>query len=226
MPVFKHSLGIISRMQFDWQNIDTVLLDMDGTLLDLHFDSHFWLDYMPKIWASRNGYVLEDAQLKLKSMLDQHVGTLNWYCVDFWADALELDIMQLKGQVAYKISYRPTAEKFLQRCQQQCNDVRMVTNAHRKVLELKIRETGIDRYFDQLWCSHELGHPKENVQFWHRLYDDKSFDPQRTLFIDDSEAVLESAARHGIKHIYSIAKPDSSMDRKAPSRFEMLEKLA
>src|SRR5690606_507131 len=25
-----------------WNQIDTVLLDMDGTLLDLHFDNHFW----------------------------------------------------------------------------------------------------------------------------------------------------------------------------------------
>ena len=24
-----------------WDEIDTVLLDMDGTLLDLHFDNHF-----------------------------------------------------------------------------------------------------------------------------------------------------------------------------------------
>jgi putative hydrolase of the HAD superfamily len=213
-------------MQFDWQNIDTVLLDMDGTLLDLHFDSHFWLDYMPRIWASRHGFMFEDARMKLMSMLDQHAGTLNWYCVDYWSDALGLDIMELKGQVAHKIAYRPTAETFLRRCQQECNDVRMVTNAHRKVLELKILKTNIDQYFDQLLCSHELDHPKENAEFWQRLHQNKAFDPQRTLFIDDSEAVLESAARHGIKHIYSIAKPDSSMTRKSPSRFPMLEGLA
>ena len=213
-------------MQFDWNNIDTVLLDMDGTLLDLHFDSHFWLEYMPSVWASKNGLMFEDARIKLMSMLDQHAGTLNWYCVDYWSDALGVDIMQLKGQVAHKIGYRPTAKAFLERCQQECNDVRMVTNAHRKVLELKILKTGIDQYFDQLHCSHELDHPKEDAQFWHRLNDNKAFDPQRTLFIDDNETVLESAERHGIKHIYSIAAPDSTMKRKTASRFEMLERLA
>ena len=213
-------------MQFDWNNIDTVLLDMDGTLLDLHFDSHFWLEYMPRIWATQNGFMLEDARNKLFAMLDQHAGTLNWYCVDFWSHTLDLDIMALKGQVAHKIGYRPTAEAFLQRCQQESNDVRMVTNAHRKVLDLKIKKTNIDQYFNQLLCSHELDHPKEDAEFWHRLHRNKAFEPQRTLFIDDSEAVLESAARHGIKHIYSIAKPDSSMHRKTPSRFPMLEDLA
>jgi len=213
-------------MQFDWKNIDTVLLDMDGTLLDLHFDSHFWLDYMPRVWATRNGYELEDARIKLMSMLDQHYGTLNWYCVDFWSDALGLNIMQLKNQIAHKIAYRPTAEEFLKRCQQECNDVRMVTNAHRKTLELKIAKTGIDKYFNQLLCSHELEYPKENSEFWHRLNENKSFDPQRTLFIDDNEVVLESAKGHGIRHIYSIAKPDSSATRKSPSQFPMLEKMA
>ncbi len=213
-------------MQFDWQNIDTVLLDMDGTLLDLHFDSYFWLEYMPSVWAARNGFMIEEAKAKLMDMLNHHAGTLNWYCVNFWSDALGLDIMELKGQVAHKIAWRPTAEDFLKRCQKECNDVRMVTNAHRKVLDLKIVKTGIDQYFDQLLCSHELDHPKEDSQFWHRLNDATPFNPERTLFIDDSEAVLESADRHGIKYIYSIAQPDSVMTRRSASRFEMLERLA
>ena len=24
--------------------VDTILLDMDGTLLDLHYDNHFWME--------------------------------------------------------------------------------------------------------------------------------------------------------------------------------------
>src|SRR5688572_6670841 len=32
----------------DWNAVDTVLLDMDGTLLDLHFDNYFWLTHLPK----------------------------------------------------------------------------------------------------------------------------------------------------------------------------------
>ena len=167
--------------------------------------------------------MIEEAKAKLMDMLNHHAGTLNWYCVNFWSDALGLDIMELKGQVAHKIAWRPTAEDFLKRCQKECNDVRMVTNAHRKVLDLKIVKTGIDQYFDQLLCSHELDHPKEDSQFWHRLNDATPFNPERTLFIDDSEAVLESADRHGIKYIYSIAQPDSVMTRRSASRFEMLE---
>ncbi|MCP4043692.1 MAG: haloacid dehalogenase, partial [Gammaproteobacteria bacterium] len=31
----------------NWNSIHTVLLDMDGTLLDLHFDNQFWLEHVP-----------------------------------------------------------------------------------------------------------------------------------------------------------------------------------
>ena len=45
----------------DWQSIDDVLLDMDGTLLDLHYDATFWLkksavNCRRYYWGLRNQY--------------------------------------------------------------------------------------------------------------------------------------------------------------------------
>lgn len=210
-------------MQIDWRNIDTVLLDMDGTLLDLHFDNHFWQEHVPAVWAENNGMDLAEAKDRLAPMYRQHSGTLNWYCVDFWSDQLGLDIMQHKAEVAHKIAYRPKAEQFLQRCKSESDDVRLVTNAHRKVLTLKIKHTKLDQYFHDMLCSHELDHPKEQSQFWDNLHARQAFDPDRTLFLDDSESVLEAADAYGIGHVYSIAKPDSQCERSVPSRFRMIE---
>lgn len=212
-------------MQYDWKNIDTVLLDMDGTLLDLHFDTYFWREYLPLVFAKRQNLALEDALRKINQLMAEHDGTLNWYCVDFWSRSLGLDVMQIKAEVSHKIKYRPSAQAFLKRCQQECSDVRMVTNAHRKILDLKIARTGIDQYFDQLLCSHELNHPKEDIQFWECLNQNKPFNPSRTLFIDDNETVLKCAEQYGIKHLYSIAEPDSQEQRMTPSQFSMLVDL-
>ncbi len=212
-------------MQIDWSNIDTVLLDMDGTLLDLHFDNHFWQTYMPKVYAEKNGITLDQTWDILKPMFVGWAGQLEWYCVDHWSNVLELDIMALKRDVAGKIAYRPNAEAFLLKCQQETNDVRMVTNGHRKVLELKMEFTDIHKYFDHLVCSHELDHPKEEQAFWQRLQVSSPFDPDRTLFIDDNETVLVSAADYGIKHLYSIKQPDSVKPRDFVSAFPMIEEF-
>ena len=213
-------------MQIKWSEIDTVLLDMDGTLLELHFDNHFWQEHIPRIWGEQRGMSAQDAKSHLVPLFEQHAGTLNWYCVDFWSDQLGVDIMHHKQEVAHKIAYRPSAQSFLQRCQDESDDVRLITNAHRKVLNLKIAHTKLDQYFHDMVCSHELSHPKEHEGFWHQLQNKKAFDPDRTLFLDDSEAVLEAADRYGIKHVYSIAQPDLSSERAMPSRFFMLDQLA
>lgn len=210
-------------MKIDWQNIDTVLLDMDGTLLDLHFDSYFWLQHLPQVYAQKKNITVDQANAHLKPIFIENEKTLNWYSVPFWSQTLGFDIMQHKADVAHNIAYRPNAQAFLEQCRQNSGDLRMVTNGHRQVLDLKIQYTQIDQYFDQLICSHELSYPKEHLSFWEKLQNMRAFDPQRTLFIDDSEYVLDIAAQYGIAHIYSIAQPDSSRERLEPSKFPMIE---
>ena len=45
----------------DWSQIDTVLLDMDGTLLDLRFDNHFWLELVPRRFAEMHGISVRES---------------------------------------------------------------------------------------------------------------------------------------------------------------------
>lgn len=197
-----------------WQQVRTVLLDMDGTLLDLHFDNHFWLEHMPRRYAEYHGLEQEAARAQLTAHYQRHSGTLNWYCLDFWSSELALDIVQLKQEVAHLIAVRPDVPAFLQALRTSGRRVVMVTNAHPKSLDLKMRETGIDAYFDALISSHQVGLPKEHADFWQALQAIEPFDAAHTLFVDDSLPVLNSARAYGIAQLLAVCNPDSRQPRK------------
>jgi len=130
--------------------------------------------------------------------------------------------MRHKREVANKINYRPNAEQFLTACREKVSDLRLITNGHREVLKLKIERTQIDKYFDVMLCSHELNAPKEDQKFWANLQAEQSFEPSRTLFIDDSETVLDSASKYGIVNLLSIESPDSCNKRTIDSKYPMI----
>lgn len=197
----------------DWNNIDTVMLDMDGTLLDLHFDNYFWLEHLPKRYAEIHQVDFATATQRLHDHINEHEGTLQWYCLEFWSDALKVDIRSLKTEIKHKIQIRPHVKEFLTRLRQQRKKCLLVTNAHPQSLSLKIEVTAIDQYLDIIISSHEFKYPKEDQAFWHALQEREQFDPQRTLFVDDTVRVLKSAEQFGIKYLLGIHQPDSKKQR-------------
>lgn len=206
-------------MLLDWSSIDTVLLDMDGTLLDLHFDNYFWQNLLPERFAELNRQTCDEARRKLAERFDSERGNLNWYCVDYWSRELNLDIAALKKEIAHMVSLRPFVHEFLQALKDSGREVWLVTNAHRKSLHIKMQHTDIDHYFDKLIVSHEHGAPKEEQKFWHALHALHPFDPARTLFVDDTASVLRSAQQFGIAHLLTLLQPDSQQAKRLHSDF-------
>jgi 5'-nucleotidase len=198
----------------NWDLIDTVMLDMDGTLLDLHFDNYFWLDHLPQRYAQIHHVDLATAHKKLQADIRQYEGTLQWYCLEFWSNALAVDIANLKAEIKHKIQIRPHVGEFLQRLRACGKKVLLVTNAHPQSLSLKLQVTQIDQWLDVIISSHEFNEPKESQKFWHELQAREQFDPQRTLFIDDTARILDSAKTFGIKHLLGIHQPDSQQTRR------------
>ncbi|RLA20778.1 MAG: GMP/IMP nucleotidase [Gammaproteobacteria bacterium] len=198
----------------DWDAVETVFLDMDGTLLDLNFDNHFWCEFVPQRYAEMKKITLTEAKRELVPRFKEMEGRIEWYCLDHWSRELELDIAGLKSEISGLIAVLPHVVEFLEKVRMRGKRLVLVTNAHRDSLGLKMEKTALNRFFDRIICAHDFGIPKENVSFWHRLNEVEPFQPEMTVMVDDSMAVLRSAAQYGIRNCIAILKPDS----KQPSR--------
>jgi putative hydrolase of the HAD superfamily len=209
----------------DWSAIDTVLLDMDGTLLDLGYDKHFWGEYLPRRFAASRGIPLEEAHRLLRPIFESSAGTLDWYCVNYWSRELSLDIVALKRATRHEIDWLPEARPFLARLKSSGRRIVLVTNAHPDILAIKDAHLGIRRRFDAVYTSHDFGEPKESAAFWPMLAAREPFDCKRTLFVDDNAAVLGAARDHGIRWVYAVRRPVRRMPVRAANGFPGVESV-
>lgn len=207
----------------DWSAIDTVLLDMDGTILDLKFDHYFWLDLVPARYAAANGLPLDEAKARLRPLYKAKEGTLDWYCIDYWTGALELDVAALKREAREQVEWLPHAEAFVRRVRARRKRLALVTNAHPETLAVKDEQLDFRGHFDAVYSSHPFGAPKESTEFWRVFAAAEKFDSTRTLFVDDSMPVLRAARAHGVRWVYAIARPDSSQPRREQSEFPSVD---
>tara|TARA_B110000444_G_scaffold261189_1_gene311675 strand:- start:262 stop:1365 length:1104 start_codon:yes stop_codon:yes gene_type:complete len=209
MKKYKENQISSNNRNFKWADIDTVLLDMDGTLLDLHFDNFFWLNHLPKRYSEIHSISISNANEYIKQLTNQIKGTLNWYSTEYWSEKLDVNIYQLKKEISHLIKVRPFVLEFLEQLKSSEKKRILITNAHPESLKLKIKSTNIDKELDTIYTSHEFKHPKESQEFWVALAERTKFDPKKTLFIDDSPTILMAAEHFGIKYILGVNKPDS-----------------
>jgi len=189
----------IQQKMIPFNEIKTVLLDMDGTILDKYYDDYFWEIYVPQKYAEKEGISFEEAQKILFSMYKAEEGTLNWTDINFWSKKTGLNIFELKKEVEHLIAPHPDAEEFLKAVSSNGKEVYLVTNAHNKVMELKLKKTGFHKYFHATFTAFDIGYPKENIEFWKRLKEKVSFEPEHSIFIDDTEEILHTAKLSGIR---------------------------
>lgn len=185
---------------------------MDGTILDLQFDNFFWQRHIPLVFAQKNNVPIEEAERQILTLYKEKEGTLDWYCIDYWSQQLGIDISEQKLASQSRIEFRPGAMAFLDALSKEAaKRVVLLTNAHPKTLSIKAERLALASYFDALVSSHELGFPKENDAFWPAAQAKLGFKRSRSVFIDDSIAVLNCAQRFGIAHVWGIAQPDSQL---------------
>lgn len=202
------------------------MLDMDGTVLDLAFDNYVWKELVPEEYAQNMGISKGDAREFLFSKYRSIQGQLDWYCLDHWNEKLGLDILTIHRNVNERIGYLPGARKFLETVSKRDIRLLLVTNSHQDTLAIKTEVTGIADFFDHVYTAHDVGYAKENQSFWQALQETESFDPERTLFVDDTIPVLRSAHQFGVQMLLTVTRPDTTAPAKDESEFAGVEGVA
>jgi putative hydrolase of the HAD superfamily len=193
-----------------WSRIDSVLLDLDGTLLDLGYDNHFWNVMVPEVWGRERGLDLATAQQRLRPVFQARQGTLDWYCIDYWSRELGLDIPAMKVADAHRVRWLPGAPEFLARVRALGKRLVLLTNAHPMTLAIKDSRVQVVRHFDASFSSHVFGAPKEDARFWRGLATVEPYVAGRSLFVDDSLPVLRAARAAGIGTLFVVRHPDTT----------------
>lgn len=209
-----------------WNEIETVFLDMDGTLLDLAFDNYFWLEHVPSHYGRQRSIDFEQAKKLLKQKYDSKRGTLQWYCTDYWSETLNLDIADLKREISHRVEVFPGVPEFLQGLRHAQKRVVLLTNAHMDSVSIKFETSGLGIYMDRVISSHELGYAKEEAAFWPALVEHEPHSLDATLLIDDNLHVLDAAKRHGLKHLLSVKKPDTTLPAQSTREYDAIGDFA
>ncbi len=189
---------------------ETLMLDMDGTVLDLAYDNYVWKELVPEHYAEAKGISIDVARSRLYAKYQAIQGDIQWYCLDHWSERLGLDVLELHRGVNHRIDYLPGAKDFLHALREHHVRVLLVTNSHPDTLALKDEVTGLAEYFDAIYTSHQFGYAKERQEFWHALQEAEGFRMESTLFVDDNQTVLKSADAYGLEMLVEINHPDTS----------------
>lgn len=210
----------------DWTKIEWVILDMDGTVLDLAYDNYFWRELVPQRYADKNALTLEQARAILTPKFAAIAHTLPWYCTDYWSETTGLNLAALKGESRERIRVLPGAVDFLRAVRASGKKLWLATNAHRDSWQLKLAHTGLRELFDVVICSHDYGAPKEDARFWAAMQQQHPYDKSRALFVDDSPPVLRAAQAHQLGWVIAIRHPDTTAPAREVSEFAAVDALA
>lgn len=195
----------------DWDDVDDVLLDMDGTLLDRHFDNFFFEEELPRRYAALHGLSFDVSRDRLMAMYRSVEGQLAWTDLHYWTERVGIDVVAMHKELDHMIGFLPGAEEFLLHLRQLGKRMTIVTNAHKAGVSVKAAKTGLDRYVDRIVDAFEVGYLKMRPEYWPACCRLVGFDAKRSLYIDDDESCLAAARQFGISQIVHSAKSSSQL---------------
>ncbi|MDR0476320.1 MAG: HAD hydrolase-like protein [Desulfobulbaceae bacterium] len=205
--------------------LDHLLLDLDGTLLDAHFDDYFWEECLPDIVARRDGITPAAARGRLLALYNETRFSLRWADVDYWSQRLGVDIVALKRRQSHLIRLHPGAGEFLRRAQESGWRLHLVTDAHPKTLTIKFEKVDIRGFFDTIICAEDVGAAKTEPGFWRSL-PAMGYNLDHCLLVDDNLAALRQAFKAGVAACIQITRPNSRRENKVKAEFFAVASVA
>jgi putative hydrolase of the HAD superfamily len=220
-----HDASRMTYRSVDWTQIDDVLLDMDGTLLDRHFDNFFFEEALPRRYADLHRLPFEEARNCLMAMYRSVEQELAWTDLHYWTGRVGIDVVAMHRELAHMIAFLPGAERFLSAMKEQGRRVTILTNAHRAGVNIKSEKTGLDRMVHRIVDAFEVGYLKMRPEYWPACRRLVGFDPVRSLYIDDDEHCLTAASRFGLAYLFHSAKSSSQLPPAFSVAFRSIEQL-
>jgi putative hydrolase of the HAD superfamily len=201
----------MGQRMLNWDQIDDVLLDMDGTLLDRHFDNFFFEEELPRRYAAMHRLSFETSRERLMAMYRSVEGELAWTDLEYWSGRVGIDVVAMHQELQHMIGFLPGAEEFLKTVRARGKRIIVLTNAHHTGVAVKSGKTGLDRYVDRIVDAFEVGYLKMRPEYWPACRKLVGFDPGRSLYVDDDESCLTAAKQYGIAQVIHSAKSSSQL---------------
>jgi putative hydrolase of the HAD superfamily len=204
------------------------LIDLDGVILDTSYDNYFWQKYIPRVYAQKQAIDEKDAISVTHTLFNYKKKTKDWYDVVYWSNLLDIDIIheKKKSENMSLIKLHEGSLDVLERLRNLNKKLFLVTNAHRKTLEIKLSKFNLSKYFDKLICSHELGYVKEDIQFWHLLRNKLQIDYNDSVLIEDTFDNIKSAYHAGVSNFIYINNEKKDLGKIKPLILGSLSELA
>ena len=207
--------------------IKNFLLDLDGVILNISYDNFFWQKHIPNIYSDIHNISYAEGKAVTTQLFNLKRKTKDWYDIDYWSNMLSIDIKKEKEKKENLalISFIEGSEQFLVKLKEHGRKAYLVTNAHRKTLNVKLKKHSLGDYFEEMICSHELGYIKEDIQFWHILKKKLNLVFKKTILIEDSPDNLKAAHSAGLENLIYVGDNASSMKTIKPIVIQSLSDL-
>ncbi len=191
------------------KDIECLLVDMDGVILDNTYDNNFWQNQIPNVLSKKRNISFNDAKRLAIQIFNFKKNTKDWYDLDYWSNMLDIDIEAEKrsDESLSKIKLYDHVTNTLTTLKKSIKLI-LITNAHRKTLNIKLGKYDISPYFDEMICAHELHYVKEDIQLWYMLKSKFKLNFEKTILVEDTINNINVALSAGVSSAVYVGDED------------------